>query len=132
MALSSHDRSRLAKLLGMLGSNFDGEVVNAARAADRLIKNAGETWESVIIHTTTIAVSYQPHTRQREYRAPPAPEHWEEVKKYQAYTTVLNAWEAKFLESIGLRHSLSEKQQKVLARIRAKIEQYEKYKDSEW
>jgi hypothetical protein len=39
---------RLAKLLGMLGSDRDGEVVNAGRAADRLVRSAGLTWFDVI------------------------------------------------------------------------------------
>jgi hypothetical protein len=39
---------RLAKLLGMLGSDRDGEVVNAGRAADRLVRSAGLTWFDVL------------------------------------------------------------------------------------
>ena len=35
---------RLAKLLGMLGSNHDGEVSNAARMADALVREHGLTW----------------------------------------------------------------------------------------
>jgi len=39
--MSALDRDRLAKLLGMLGADHDGEVVNAARAADRLVRRSG-------------------------------------------------------------------------------------------
>jgi len=39
--MSALDRDRLAKLLGMLRADHDGEVVNAARAADRLVRRSG-------------------------------------------------------------------------------------------
>lgn len=48
MNLSSADRSILAKVLGMLGSSHDGEVVNAARKADELLKAKGTTWPEVL------------------------------------------------------------------------------------
>ena len=47
-ALAEADRDRLARLLGMLGSDFDGEVANAGRLADRLVRNAGLTWPDVL------------------------------------------------------------------------------------
>jgi hypothetical protein len=43
-ALPAKARTRLAALLGMLGSDHDGEVTNAARAARRLIQHHGLTW----------------------------------------------------------------------------------------
>jgi hypothetical protein len=42
--LDQVDLDRLGKLLGMLGSHRDGEIVNAARAADKLIRTAGMVW----------------------------------------------------------------------------------------
>ena len=42
------ERDRLAKLLGMLGSDHDGEVLNAARLADRLVRDHGITWLDAI------------------------------------------------------------------------------------
>jgi hypothetical protein len=45
--MSALDRDRLAKLLGMLGSDHDGEVVNAARAADRLVRRSGLRWPDI-------------------------------------------------------------------------------------
>ena len=39
---------RLAKLLGMVGSAHDGEALNAARLADRMVFDAGLTWASVL------------------------------------------------------------------------------------
>ena len=46
--LSSGDRSMLAKVLGMLGSSHDGEVVNAARKAHEMLKAKGVTWPAVL------------------------------------------------------------------------------------
>jgi hypothetical protein len=43
------DRERLAKLLGLLGSEHDGEVVAAARRADALVRGTGLTWRDVLI-----------------------------------------------------------------------------------
>jgi hypothetical protein len=42
------DLDRLAKLLGMIGSNADGEALTAARMADKLVRDAGMTWFDVI------------------------------------------------------------------------------------
>ena len=48
MVLSKKEVERLIALLGMLGSAHDGEVVNAARLAQRLIGGAGVTWADVL------------------------------------------------------------------------------------
>jgi len=42
------DRERLAAVLGMMGSDHDGEALTAARTACRLLKAAGLTWPQVI------------------------------------------------------------------------------------
>ena len=39
---------QLAKFLGMLGSNHDGEVLNAARIAERLRKKLDKTWVALL------------------------------------------------------------------------------------
>jgi hypothetical protein len=41
-------RLRLSRLLGMLGSAHDGEALNAARLADKLVRGAGLTWHEVL------------------------------------------------------------------------------------
>jgi hypothetical protein len=48
MALSPSELRRLANLLGMLGSNFDGERANAARLADTFVREHGITWADVL------------------------------------------------------------------------------------
>lgn len=43
------DRDLLVKCLGMLGSNKDGEVVNAARQAEQLRIKLGLSWQQLIV-----------------------------------------------------------------------------------
>jgi hypothetical protein len=42
------DRVKLAKILGMLGSSQEGEVLNAARAAEEMRQRASLTWEDLL------------------------------------------------------------------------------------
>jgi hypothetical protein len=42
------DRDRLVKLLGMLGSAHDGEVLNAARHIDALVRASGRDWDKLL------------------------------------------------------------------------------------
>ena len=42
------DRDKLAKILGLLGSDKTGEVMSAAQAADALIRNAKTSWAEVL------------------------------------------------------------------------------------
>ncbi len=46
--LASADRPRLAKLLGMLGSDHAGERDAAGLAAHRLLQSRGTTWDEVL------------------------------------------------------------------------------------
>jgi len=45
------DKARLIKLLGMLGSDHDGERASAALLATRMLKEAGLVWADLVIHT---------------------------------------------------------------------------------
>jgi pyruvate/2-oxoglutarate dehydrogenase complex dihydrolipoamide acyltransferase (E2) component len=42
------DRTRLAKLLGMMGSTHPGEAINASRLANNLVREAGMSWEDIL------------------------------------------------------------------------------------
>src|SRR5215472_12398711 len=46
--LASLDRDRLAAILGMMDSAHDGEALNAAKQATRIVKDARITWPQVI------------------------------------------------------------------------------------
>jgi hypothetical protein len=41
-------RERLMKLIAMVGSDHDGEVINAARAADRLLRRHKRSWHDFL------------------------------------------------------------------------------------
>jgi hypothetical protein len=45
------DADRLAKLLGMIGSDHDGEALNAAKLANKMVGEAGMTWTEVLGRT---------------------------------------------------------------------------------
>lgn len=62
------DRTKLAKLLGMLGSAHDGEIAAAGRKANALVKAAGITWEEAIkpvvdVQVVTVEVESSPDPR---------------------------------------------------------------------
>ena len=46
--LSSAERRRLVNILGMLGSDHDGERAAAAALASRLVRDKGLTWDALI------------------------------------------------------------------------------------
>ena len=45
---SEHDRTTLVRVLGMLGSDYDPEVLVAARKAEEIRKRLGLTWDDLI------------------------------------------------------------------------------------
>ena len=46
--MTARDRARLAAILGMLGSEFEGEQASAARQAEAFRKRHGLTWEQML------------------------------------------------------------------------------------
>jgi hypothetical protein len=131
MPLSEKDRERLSNLLAMFSSSFDGEVVNAARAAERLVKARGETWESVIVPPGTSDQSKHKKPNQQEQDRPkqrrsPFQDEIDECQKKKGFLT---PWEREFLDSISERFSLSDKQHAILNRIKDKLRGF---KDMDW
>ena len=47
-ALSPPFLEKIAKVLGMLGSSHDGEVIAAGRRAHLMVSNAGSTWAELL------------------------------------------------------------------------------------
>jgi hypothetical protein len=107
---------RLVMLLGMLGSDFPGEVSNAGKLASKLVRENGLTWAEVV--GGTLAASSR-----RQGRESPA---LERVRACLLRKAELTTWEQEFLTSIlsqlmrGWR--LSEKQLGVIVRIEEKLD----------
>jgi hypothetical protein len=102
------DRTKLARVLGMLGSTHDGEVLAAARQAERL--RQGRPWIDLL--------SPGPGPR-----PDPPPMGWRQaVALCQAYPDRLTPWERDFVQSIaGYRCDPTDRQRAVLTKIAAKV-----------
>ena len=129
MPLDQRDRDRLIKLLGMVGSSSDGEALNAARLADKLVKDRGETWATVLNGNGTAAANPFAGFQWHHYAPPPPPppsrggERWRTVADFilTYKDTLINEWEYHFLESIIARPGgLTQKQMATLVKIGAK------------
>jgi hypothetical protein len=109
-ALADVDRDRLTRLLGMLGSDFDGEVANAGRLADKLVRSAGLTWPDII------APSLPPSDH--DPGADPLHGDWRALTAAcTRFPHLLNRWEAEFLSGLRRFPRLSTKQTAILVRI---------------
>ena len=141
-AAADIDRERLAKILGMLGSAHDGEVVNAARQAEQIRSSAGLTWFDVLRPPPTpVAPDPKPapkpkpkakakpkastaSTERPKRRSWPQtfdltrPAHIEAACDFVLAYDVANAWEQNFLASIrDWPPPLSQKQTDTLLKL---------------
>jgi hypothetical protein len=124
MPLSEDDRRRLVMLLGMLGSEFEGERAAAALKADQLVRKAGLSWAEVV----------------GARMLPPPPETIRPSvagsSPFMIYCYVkssdcpLSAWERQFMESIGTLSRLTAKQGDVAARLLNRAEVAWRMKES--
>jgi hypothetical protein len=119
--LSPDLATRLAKILGMLGSDYDGEIAAAGRRANAMIKRAGLTWDEVI--SSSVPIPQPPQRPRRRWRTPGTPSDTAALC-LQWRDEVLTDWEAGFCRSIVGRHRISAKQAGVLARIVDKVEAF--------
>ena len=109
-ALADADRNRLTRFLGMLGSDFDGEVATAGRLADKLVRAAGLTWHDVL------SPSLPPPDR--DPGADPPRGDWRRTAAAcRRYPHLINRWEADFLVGLPRFPRLSPKQRSTLHKI---------------
>ena len=133
------DLEFLVKLLRMLESPHDGEVVNAARAACRFIRTAGTSWEDLAIAAAQGDESRRLNAEIAELRRinraltaevgrsrmrQPLTED-DAIKFALARRYQLTDWERGFIESIARTSWLSTKQTDRLNRIVAKLQRLE-------
>lgn len=114
-SLDPSTKSRLVKLLGMLGSAHDGEALTAGRLADRLVRQANLTWDDII------AVKREMEQRLTSVRAP----RYEHTIRsaLKDGSGVLSRWEVDFLHSLLGRTRLTDKQASKLSEIIFKVAQ---------
>jgi hypothetical protein len=105
-ALEQGDRDRLVKLLGLLGSDNDGERSNAARMAYLQIRRLGVSWDEVL----------------RPPALPNRPLWWREKASAILKSGLATEWETEFCVNLldHWRGNLSDRQQEVLQKIFAK------------
>ena len=96
------DGDKLAKILGMLGSNHDGERAVAAALADKMVRELGLTWSHVIAGRLTPFAA--------------------DIAFALDHAEALSKWDREFLHSIKRRRSLSPRQLEILDRLVAKAE----------
>jgi hypothetical protein len=127
------DAARLARLLAMLGSEHDGEVLNAARLAQRAVVSAGATWEEVLngqgypkaFVDEVARAAYRDGLAEGKALASPKPKR-KTFAGYAAlllkkYPAALTEWEVQFCESwTQKRCRPSDKQFSVFDRLASK------------
>lgn len=90
-ALRPDDAKRLAKVCGMFGSSHAGERASAALEADQLVRQAGETWDSVIGPKPEL---------------PPSISDWKGLVRFCAnHAQLLNSRERDFVHTLARYHT---------------------------
>jgi hypothetical protein len=120
-SLSPVFADKLVKVLGMLGSDHDGEVAAAGRTAHSMLKAKSLTWSDVIV--PAVPVPQQQSRAPRRWRRATSPSDTAALC-LQWRDEVLTDWEADFCRSIVGRRRVSTKQAGVLARIVGKVEAF--------
>jgi len=111
IAFSGAERERLAKLLGLLGSDHAGERDAAGLAANRMVRQRRITWDDVLGVSTRAPVASHP-------RSPG----WREVvRRCHARKHALRPWERDFISGLDRFPRLSPKQAGILRAIAARV-----------
>jgi hypothetical protein len=119
-ALTPAFADKLVKVLGLLGSDHDGEVAAAGRRAHSMLKAMGLTWSDVI--KPAAPKSEQPQRPQRRWRRGVSPT--DTAALCLQWSEVLTEWEVDFCRSIVGRRRTSAKQIEVLGKIARKVEAF--------
>ena len=110
--MTTEERSRLVKVLSMLGSNHDGERAAAGLLATRLVKSAGTDWDQLL-------QPQEPCKRQTasDFSPPPMSDMGLCVRNLRRLTH----WEQDFVLSLRGQSFLSVGQRRKLAEIAADL-----------
>ena len=122
MKLDPRSVERLVKLLGMLGSNHDGERAAAALKANALVREHGLVWSDVIPATPEPRSYQQEHTGRWNNNATENQD-WRTMRDYCAQrSSLLRSREQEFIDDIeDWRGALTEKQSAWLIAIYTRV-----------
>jgi hypothetical protein len=110
--LAAADRERLAKMLGLLGSDHPGERDAAGLAAHRFIRDRGLTWADILLGAPGVVAAANRN----------AVEAWRQtVADCLRQHGSLRPWEGDFLRSLAGFACISLKQRSVLAQIADRV-----------
>src|ERR1700704_3170253 len=107
--LSPTERERLVAILGMLGSNFDGERASAGLLAHRLLTEKNLRWDDVVLQPSPPATSPRTDPINSDWRRMAA--------SCSRYPDLLDRWETDFLNGLPRFPRLSVKQRSILSKI---------------
>ena len=105
------DRTKLARVLAMLGSNHAGERDAAGLAADRMMRNAGLSWDDLLRPVMPAA------QQRRQCYQPDGFGVTGNIRLCLQNLGHLTAWERDFIYSVEARPRLSERQAHMLRKI---------------
>jgi hypothetical protein len=111
---------KLVKVLGMLGSAYDGEVAAAGRRVHSMLQAEGLTWNEVIV--PAVPAPQRQFRTPRRWRRPTSPS--DAAALCLQWPEVLTDWETDFCRSIVGRRRISAKQTVVLERLARKVEAF--------
>lgn len=122
-------RAKLVKLLGMLGSDHDGERAAAALLADQHRRKCGLTWGEILIPAPAPEAlkperprkARKPRKAKATKPAPPEPS-WRDMAAVVAESGLATQWERNFASGLLEKWNgpLTEKQAKCLEKLFAK------------
>jgi hypothetical protein len=101
-ALQPEYRDKLVKLLGMLGSDHDGERAAAARLADQHRRKSGLTWGDLVLPLAEDRPrkARKPRKPRKAKPAPPPQPTWQDKAKVIAESILVTAWERNFASGL--------------------------------
>lgn len=113
---------RLAKLLLMLSSSRDGEVLNAARLITNTLKNSGADWHDLAANLTAPPTKTQ--TKKQRDDDDSGDRDWRAMRTFcEKRSDFLNVREKEFIADIEhWRGELTQKQQHWLCSIYARLQ----------
>ena len=116
--LAPADRTKLARVLGMLGSPHQGERDAAALAADRLVRGRGLDWLDVLGGSPAEPPISQPGWTPSPS---PVPDLMGDLQTCGRRLDLLTAWEREVITNMAQQRTVSRKQRDILAAIAAKV-----------